>query len=79
MGKGEIAVLLCQAKGATEPNALKTVPPLEGVRRWLVSLRSGIRSRVEASGHCLLKLVFSGPRTGAGGPPSSLNEEGFVK
>ena len=25
--------------------------------------------------HCLSKLVFSGPRMGSGGPPSSRNEE----
>ena len=31
-----------------------------------------IRIRVEASLHCLSKLVFSGPRTGPGGLPSSL-------
>ena len=29
--------------------------------------------------HCLSKLVFGGLRTGSGGPPSSWNEECFIK
>ena len=37
-----------------------------------------IRIRVEASLHCLSKLVFRGPRTGFDDPPSR-NEECFIK
>ena len=34
---------------------------------------------MEASLHCLSKLVFSGPQDWFWGPPSSLNEECLIK
>ena len=45
---------------------------------WGVDLGLQTRIWVEASLHCLSKLVFSGPRTGSGGPPS-WNEKSFIK
>ena len=50
-------------RGPQQANVLKTVPPLEGIRRWLEwNIESQRRIRVEASLHCLSKLVFSGPQ-----------------
>ena len=70
--------MLCQAKEGHKQtnNALKTVPSLGEIRRWFYSLGSGkigpqIRIRAEASLCCFSKLVFSSPRTGPGGSPSS--------
>ena len=64
----KVGLLPCQAKGGSQQaNALKTVLPLEGIRRWFYSLGVGetvpikrewktglqIRIRVEASLRCL--------------------------
>ena len=50
-------------RGPQQANVLKTVLPLEGIRRWLEwNIESQRRIRVEASLHCLSKLVFSGPQ-----------------
>ena len=86
-GKGEKGSFIAlPGKGGHSrlANALKTVPPLGEISRWFYSLGSGkmgpkIKIRVEASLHCLPKLVFSGPRTGSGGSSSSWSEECFIK
>ena len=38
-----------------------------------------IKIRGEASLHVLPELVFSGPKTGSGGRPTSWNKECFIK
>ena len=37
------------------------------------------KDRVGVSLHFSSKPVFSGPRTGSGGPPSSWNEDYYIK
>ena len=67
--------------GVQQTNALKTLPPQPrkglrgGFTAWGVENRSIGKDQVEASLHCFSELVFSGPRTGSGGPPSSRNED----
>ena len=71
-----MALLLGPAKeGHSKANALKTAPPSGRdqevvLQFWEWKIESRIRIKVEASLHCLSKLVFSGLRTGSGGPPS---------
>ena len=60
LGKGEKdSFIALPGKGATA-NALKTVPPLEGVRRWFYSLGSGkgIRAVNKFQGRGELALSF---------------------
>lgn len=51
------ALLLCQAKGATVATALKTVPPLEGFKRWFYSL--GVENRAADKDQGRGKLALS--------------------
>ena len=87
LGEGEknSFIALPGKGGSQQANALETVPSLEEIRRWFYSLGSGkqelgsqIKIKVEEMLHRFSKLVFSGPRTGSGGPPF-WNEECSIK
>ena len=85
LGKGEKKSLYCFARQRRpqQANALKTVPPLGETRRWAYSFAGENMATDKDQGEASLpsssKLVFSGPRTGSGSPPSFWNKECFIK